>query len=144
MEEPEVGLLVMDCSMIAAGMLPDEHDHYADQVLDIAGISPQKIIVPSLFFSELNNVLLISLRRKRISREIWLDLILLVENLRFTVDMDSSSSSAVRRIALLAVESGLSIYDATYLELALRRNAQLATLDEQLKRAAQKYTVYYH
>ena len=37
----------------------------------------------------------------------------------------------------LAREHGLSVYDATYLELAMRRGLPLATLDEKLKTAAE-------
>ena len=36
----------------------------------------------------------------------------------------------------LAREHGLSVYDAAYLELAMRRGLPLATLDDKLKTAA--------
>ena len=41
-------------------------------------------------------------------------------------------------IAQLAFVHKLSFYDASYLELALRRKASLATLDKKLKTAAKK------
>jgi predicted nucleic acid-binding protein len=37
----------------------------------------------------------------------------------------------------LAIEHGLSGYDAAYLELAIRKGLPLATLDEDLQKAAQ-------
>jgi len=36
----------------------------------------------------------------------------------------------------LAVASGLTLYDASYLELAIRRNLPLASLDQELRAAA--------
>lgn len=41
----------------------------------------------------------------------------------------------------LARESGLTYYDAAYLELALRRGAQLASRDRQLVAAARAHGV---
>ena len=42
------------------------------------------------------------------------------------------------RTLALAESLGLSVYDAAYLELALRRGLPLASLDDSLRRAMQK------
>jgi predicted nucleic acid-binding protein len=42
------------------------------------------------------------------------------------------------RLRAVAVEHGLTAYDAGYLELAMRNRLPLATLDEGLRRAAKK------
>jgi predicted nucleic acid-binding protein len=42
---------------------------------------------------------------------------------------------------LLAVDYGLTAYDAVYLELAQRRKLPLATLDDDLRKAAKKAKV---
>jgi predicted nucleic acid-binding protein len=42
---------------------------------------------------------------------------------------------------LLARAERLTLYDAAYLELAIRRDVELATLDRELRRAARKMGV---
>jgi predicted nucleic acid-binding protein len=44
-----------------------------------------------------------------------------------------SANHALTDVHRLALQYRLSSYDATYLELALRRNLPLATLDEELR-----------
>ncbi|MEI7528888.1 MAG: type II toxin-antitoxin system VapC family toxin [Elusimicrobiota bacterium] len=44
---------------------------------------------------------------------------------------------ALRTISELAAEHGLSVYDAVYLELAVRRKLPLASRDQTLCKAAQ-------
>jgi len=44
----------------------------------------------------------------------------------------------VSNVLPLAREYDLSAYDAAYLEVAMRRNAWLATLDERLRKAGRK------
>jgi predicted nucleic acid-binding protein len=57
---------------------------------------------------------------------------------RLPVDSDSqiAVASLGQRILRLGIEHGLSAYDASYLELAMRRGLPLATQDERLLRAA--------
>ena len=49
---------------------------------------------------------------------------------------DETTSRAWTTTAELAAEHGLTVYDAVYLELALRRRLPLASLDVELVRAA--------
>jgi predicted nucleic acid-binding protein len=57
--------------------------------------------------------------------------------LQFTID-EEGTRHAFGKTGELADKFGLTIYDATYLELAVRRALPLATRDEALKKAAQK------
>ena len=57
--------------------------------------------------------------------------------LQFTVD-DEGTRQAFGKTSELAEKHGLTIYGATYLELALRRSLPLATRDEALKTAAKQ------
>ncbi len=62
----------------------------------------------------------------------------LIEDLRsleIVVDHDGAEM-VLFEVRRLAVEYRLSGYDAAYLELALRKGLPLATLDEELRRAA--------
>jgi predicted nucleic acid-binding protein len=51
---------------------------------------------------------------------------------------EARSAQALSGILQLARRYKLSSYDASYLELAMRENLPLATLDDDLRRAAQR------
>ena len=94
------------------------------------------LVVPVLWPLEVANSLLVLLRRKRIlaaDRERAVDAL---GRLPLVVD-DEGPRRAFGRVSELATEHGLSVYDATYLELALRRRLPLATRDQALRQAAQ-------
>lgn len=63
-----------------------------------------------------------------------------VPRLPLTVD-DQGPRLALRRISKLAADHGLSVYDAAYLELAVRRRLPLASRDERLCEAAKDHRV---
>ncbi len=56
--------------------------------------------------------------------------------MQLTVD-EAGSQNIFGKTSELAEKYGLTVYDATYLELALRRSLPLATRDQALKNAAQ-------
>jgi predicted nucleic acid-binding protein len=92
-------------------------------------------IVPLHWPAEVSNALLIAVRRGRISREkanrFFLDLRAL------PIRLDPESSDAVfNQVFKLAEQYNLTIYDAGYLELAIREGLPLATLDNDLRKAA--------
>jgi predicted nucleic acid-binding protein len=58
-----------------------------------------------------------------------------VERLAAFLELSPTTPSA---LAVAARHSGLTAFDAAYFELAMRRNLPLATLDDQLRAAAQK------
>jgi predicted nucleic acid-binding protein len=87
---------------------------------------------PSLWAYEVRNSILIGLRRGRISKsdaEAFLDLL---TDLNIHL-VDPVSFDAVFRLAEL---NGLTVYDAAYLDLAIREGSQLASLDGALRKAA--------
>jgi len=57
--------------------------------------------------------------------------------MQFTVDEEGTRQAFIKT-SELAEKHGLTIYDATYLELALRRSLPLATRDAALKTAARQ------
>jgi predicted nucleic acid-binding protein len=61
--------------------------------------------------------------------------------LSITTDDETNRRCPGESLAL-AREHGLTVYDAAYLELALRRRAGLATLDRALARAARSAGVH--
>lgn len=76
-------------------------------------------------------------RRKRIVRAQVATFLRLVEQLPIVVDEEMDNRTLERVLALARAE-GLTVYDAAYLDLAMRRGTELATLDKELVRAARR------
>lgn len=94
-------------------------------------------MVPSLWHVELANVLLQAEKRGRLTQREVAEAIALVSRLRITVD-NETTTRAWREILSTARDEGLTTYDASYLELAVRRGLSLATKDGALSRAAKR------
>jgi len=129
-------MIVVDCSIISSYLLPDENDNYANQILDLVQTGQENLIVPAIFASEVNNVALMAYRRNRISQEFLRKYINLVSKIPCEIDNYSASLTAISIITEIAIKHNLTSYDATYLEVALRQGARLATLDKKLQSAA--------
>jgi len=121
--------LVMDCSFLMSSILPDETNNRHSNTDDYS------IHVPAIFFLECTNVLLLSRRKNRISPEIYETMTQLLSELPFHIDSFSATQESVFSIGLLANKFELTTYDASYLELAIRLKADIATHDKKLLQA---------
>ena len=92
----------------------------------------EPVIVPGIFWYEIRNVLIGAERSGRIDREGTERFLERLDELQ--IEMDQGHSE-VETLAL-ARRHHLTVYDAAYLEVALRRHANLATLDVALAAAA--------
>lgn len=133
-----MGPMVLDVSVALHWAFPDEAGGALDLVaLEAArwagAFSPQ---VPDLFWYELRNVLLMGERRGRLSAAQVSDF--LSEQAYLDLQFCQPEESAMLP---LARRHRLSVYDAAYLELALRRHLPLATLDTALAAAARAENV---
>ncbi len=90
------------------------------------------VLVPPLFPIEVANALLRGTSIRSTSRV--LELLSLLELAGYEV-ADRGSAGVARSVQLAATHR-LSVYDAAYLDLALDIDASLATLDRDLRRAA--------
>lgn len=124
---------VLDNSVTMSWCFPDENDSYAQDVLK--ALPGTAAAVPSLWPLEVANILLVGERRGRISQADTATFIGLLEGLPIRID-DETSEHAMKASLNLARAQNLSVYDASYLELALRRGLPIATLDAKLKAAA--------
>lgn len=124
---------ILDCSIALAWCFPDENAPYPQTVLD--SLAEARAVVPSLWPLEVGNALLIGERRNRSSQADTVNWLGFLASLPVTID-DETNAHAWSDVLSLARSHRLSAYDAAYLELALRRNLPLATLDEDLKNAA--------
>lgn len=122
--------LVVDASAVLSVALADEDADYGAAML--AAIGRDGAVVPTLFWFEVRNVLLMAERRRQFTlartTAFLADLSLL------PVTVDDMPREAV--VLDLARRRALTVYDATYLELAQRRGVSLATLDRALAAAA--------
>jgi len=94
-------------------------------------------VVPSLWWFEIRNVLLVAERRQRLTGAESDEF--LAELARLPIEIDREPVSA--EVLALGRRFKLSAYDAAYLELALRRQATLATFDAALAAAARRLKV---
>ena len=94
-------------------------------------------VVPAFWFLEVANILLMAQRRGKLTVALKKTALTTLENLNLIVD-DEGQRAAFHKTSDLAEKHGLTIYDAAYLEVALRRKIPISTRDEALKRAAKQ------
>ena len=122
--------LVIDASVSTVWLMDDEDHPIAEAAYEF--VESGEAIVPQVWHFEIRNALLTATRRRRIPSEHIASYLDLVNGLRIETDHEPNFHATMQ----LALNYNLTIYDALYLELAKRRNAQLATLDAALARAA--------
>ncbi len=124
---------IVDASVVLAWCLEDEATPATELLLDRQ--RSDAATAPSLLMVEVANVLVMAVRRGRMSgpkRDELLDWVL-----HLPIGVESiPPPTIVVRIVALADKHALTVYDATYLELALRLNLPLASLDKDLVKAA--------
>ena len=126
--------LVIDSSVAIAWCFRDEQDTYSQSVLE--ALVSEQAIVPDLWHLEVANTLIVCERRKRSTQANTVTWLGFFNSLPIAVD-EETKAHAFGDALSLAREHGLSVYDAAYLELAMRLGLPLATLDDKLKTAAE-------
>lgn len=111
-------------------MFADERDEYADSVQ--SALTEQQAVAPWLWRYEVVNALLVAERRGRIGRDVVDAQLAALVRLPILTDDTAPSSE---RIADIGRRHQRTAYDALYLEIALRRNLPMATLDGGLRQA---------
>ncbi len=123
--------IVIDNSVSIAWCMSDEAAPIADKAM--SRVVEEGGVVPGIWWYELRNALLMNERRGRISRQQVADTLIDSQSLGISVDHRHDETLILE----LAQQFELTIYDAAYLEVALRRSLPLATLDERLRQAAE-------
>ncbi len=129
---------VLDCSITVAWLFDDEATSETDALLD--RLKSGGAHVPGLWRLEIGNVLALAQRRNRITTTQISACLDLLHRLPIVTDANTEGR-AFREILTLARAESLTTYDASYLELAMRRATELATLDRTLVRAAHRVGV---
>ena len=116
----------------------DETNSYADAVLD--KLSESTAIAPSIWPLEVVNVLLVAERRKRLKQADSVRFITLLSQLPIVVE-GIGSEKVMKDLLALGRTNHLSSYDASYLDLAMREDCPIATIDKKLMEAAKEVSV---
>lgn len=121
-------MVVIDASALVGWLMPDEHG------IDLPALAVQheEILAPWLLWAELRNILVVSERRGRIPLGAAEQITDAVD--AFGITLDTAPTGSV--VLELVRRHRLTVYDALYLELALRQGATLASLDAALLAAA--------
>lgn len=123
---------VLDCSLTMAWVFPDEATDATDALRE--SLVNDVAAVPALWPVEVGNVLLVATRRRRIRVQDWKRIQRDLASLPIEIDTETPKR-AWSAIMPLAWKYKLSVYDAAYLELAVRLKLPLATLDKELRTA---------
>ena len=129
---------VVDCSIAMAWLFNDEATAKTAALLN--RLATETALVPAWWFIEITNVLAMAERKGRIKP---------TESDAFIADLsklgierdDEAPDRAFTHLLALCRRHRLTSYDAIYLDLAVRRNLPLATLDDALRKAAHKVSV---
>jgi len=125
--------LIIDGSIAMAWCFADEGTEETAKVQD--RLITEAAIVPAHWSLEVANVLAMAEKRKRISVADATEFVKLLGALDIQVD-EETSARVFDHVLPLSRSHALTSYDAAYLELALRRRLPLASLDDDLRRAA--------
>lgn len=132
------GHFVVDNSVVMSWCFKDETNTYADTVLD--KLADATAVVPSIWPLEVVNVLLVAERQKRLSESDSIRFITLLSQLPIVVEHEQPERM-MKELLALARANNLSSYDASYLDLAMKRGISIATLDQKLIDAAKRTDV---
>jgi len=127
---------VADSSVGVAWAIPAQSNQQVTELLEMVA-SGRQFVVPVLWTFEVANALLMLRRRERITTEICTRAQRALNFLAPVVD-EEGGRLALTQVFRIAEEYNLTVYDATYLELAVRLGLPLATRDIALRRAAKR------
>jgi len=127
-----VKALVLDCSVTMAWCFEDECDELADAVLGALGTT--EVWVPALWAFEVANVLLVAERAGRLNAAGSTRFLELLAGLPIVIE-GGTHERAFESVLFMGRELDISAYDASYLDLAARLGAALATRDRRLQHA---------
>ena len=112
-------------------LLPDEQNEAADALAD--RLQERRASVPTIWPLEVRNALLSALRSRRLTTREFDDRVEVVARLPVEVEPPADSES-LSRMVVIARRHELSVYDASYIDLAVQRGMPLATFDARLRR----------
>jgi predicted nucleic acid-binding protein len=122
-----VSVFVVDASVVIKWFVPEVHSDRARRLL----AATHQYLSPDLLFPEVGNAIWKKVRRGELTAE---------QGQRLAVDIAGIAVETVSTRGLvvdaqaLAITTGLTVYDAMYLTLAVRLKTELITADDRLGR----------
>jgi predicted nucleic acid-binding protein len=127
-----IGGAVVDASVALSWVLPGEQTEQSLRLREQAVADASfALLVPPIFWYEVANVLCIAVRRKKLGYSPAAKALQVLQAFAFEI-WDPEPSLCLE----LAFQTGLSVYDSAYLQLALGAGTPLWTLDKSLASAA--------
>ena len=124
---------VIDNSIVMAWCFEDEATGYTDAVQEL--LIHNTAFVPAIWPLEVANVLMVAERKKRIDIAGSDHFVALLSQLPIRVEQ-TEPERVFHNILFLARKYQLSSYDASYVELAIRKGLPIASSDKAIVRAA--------
>jgi predicted nucleic acid-binding protein len=125
--------IVIDASVVLALLLNEELASKAEAIMAQGGLC-----APALLNLEVTNGLVSAIRRKRMTKQDATSIIETFATLPIAFDEQATSSP---KLLACALNHDLTTYDASYLLLAQRLRAPLASFDERLCDAAKSIEI---
>ncbi len=126
---------VVDASATLKWLFEDERSTKSEALLD--QVVESGASVPGLWRLEVANSLLVAFRRGRTSAAFRDQALQRLQRIPISVDVETDARAWSNTLPL-AEQTGLSVYDASYLELAIRLRLPLASADHKLCEAAKR------
>src|SRR5947199_146802 len=126
-------MFALDASIVFAVFFADENSEYAQSV--VSSLSTIVAVVPVVWHVEVPNLMIVGERRGRCTSDQSESFLAYLTMLPISTE-PIPSLDRTYAVVSLARKHGLTAYDASYLELALRLNIPLASLDKPLVAAA--------
>ena len=120
---------VVDNSVVMSWCFKDETNKYGDAVLN--RLAESTAIVPPIWPLEVVNMLLVAERRNRLKQVDSVRFITLLSQLPIVVEHEGPEKK-MKDLLALGRANNLSSYDAAYLDLSMRKDCPIATLDKKL------------
>ena len=131
--------IVLDTSVSLAWLMPGstvEQETIAERVLAYLETDPLGVaVVPSLWWLEWTNAISRAQRKSLINPQQIADYTELIAALALDTKT-IGADEVLTRVLPLAISTGLTTYDATYLDLAIELKTPIATADAALREAA--------
>jgi predicted nucleic acid-binding protein len=132
---------VLDASVTAAWLLPDEHTQASQRAYALLRSGTVDVHAPEGWLWECGNLIASGVRSGRIDKPDALLLWNVLDAVRTRVELAVLEPAQVRACLQLAMDSGLSLHDASTLWLAASLRIPLLTHDADLTRAAAAHRV---
>jgi predicted nucleic acid-binding protein len=130
---------VLDCSVTMAWFFAGEATSATDTILDNLNRGGRAVVAQH-WRLEVGNTLLMGERRKRCTAADAAHFLGILGALPIDTDPETGANATSATLSLARAHA-LTVYDAAYLELAMRTHLPLATLDLELRSAAKRVGV---